>query len=475
MHRGRPGPGKMGNQPASAVAMVDEGRRDAAEEAETPEPSEALLARGSLFKRLGRDALHCLLPFLDLRSLGALDSAMTNRAEREEPWLAAVAQMDNKVLCEKLAMQLSYFPREKFAAEYAQWGSCFKWMSSKDIALPSELVFPRELQDTDTHLACVYSSSKAHKIRKIEIRDCEGLTAAGLKALERCSGLKSFKLFTRNAPDVVTKLAQTQWQCFKTLECIDLRSCFIDPDSMSAISSQCPGLKELTISLRRIDSSTAVADESMKRLCVEMPRLEVLDLSSDSSLSPSGLAHLKSLTNLRSLKMEYSQHTDTLLALLAKMPSLRKLSLLEGTMLSAAGFEHFKGGLAKLTELDIRYYHNITDDNLAALSGMTNLRRLEIYSLSVTDQGLAHLKGLTSLQDLTISSEHITDAGLAHLCRMPLLKLSISHAQITDAGLDSLHCFFELEVLNLWDLNFITDEGVERVMAACKKLEKVSW
>ena len=44
------------------------------------------VSRGSLFKRLGRDALHCLLPFLDMKSLGALDSAMTNREERMEPW-----------------------------------------------------------------------------------------------------------------------------------------------------------------------------------------------------------------------------------------------------------------------------------------------------------------------------------------------------------------------------------------------------
>ena len=100
------------SEPTSAAAMADEGRGDAAAEAETPEPSKAQVAKGSLFKRLGRDALHCLLPFLDVRSLGALDSAMTNRAEREEPWLPAVAQMDNKLLSELLAKQLAIFPRK---------------------------------------------------------------------------------------------------------------------------------------------------------------------------------------------------------------------------------------------------------------------------------------------------------------------------------------------------------------------------
>ena len=60
------------------MAMADEGRGDA-EEAEGRLVRPALLARGSLFKRLGRDALHCLLPLLDLRSLGALDSAPSTR------------------------------------------------------------------------------------------------------------------------------------------------------------------------------------------------------------------------------------------------------------------------------------------------------------------------------------------------------------------------------------------------------------
>ena len=264
------------------AAMADEGRGDAAEEAEGRLVRPALLARGSLFKRLGRDALHCLLPFLDLRSLGALDSAMTNRAERAEPWLAAVAQMDNKLLREVLAKDL-WTSRP---AEIAQWLLCLKWMTSKDIALPSELKFPFMLQHPETHLACLYSSSKAHKILKIDMKYCAGVTAAGLKALERCSGLKSFSLRAGKSPDIVKELAQMQWQCFKTLERIELKGGIVDPDCMSAISSQCPGLKELTISLGRIDSSTAVADESMKRLCVEMPRLEVLDLSSASSLSP---------------------------------------------------------------------------------------------------------------------------------------------------------------------------------------------
>ena len=337
-------------------------------------------------------------------------------------------------------------------------------------------MFHLYLRNTDTHLACLYSSSKAHKILKIEIRDCWGLTAAGLKALERCSGLKSFKLWVGYAPAVVKELAQTQWQCFKTLERIELQSCRVDPDCISAISSQCPGLKELTISLDKnnIKISDAPADETVKRLCEEMPGLEVLCLNWATDLSQTGLAHIKSLTNLCSLEIRWFHHTDALLAVLAKMPSLRKLSLTEGSGLTAAGSKHFKGGLAKLTELELGEC-DVTDENLACLCGMKHLQKLHLDD-GVTDQGLAHLQGLTSLQDLSIWSWcSITDAGLAHLSRMPLLKFSLIGAdvEITDAGLDSLHCFSELEELELWNLNLITEEGVERVLAACKKIKKV--
>ena len=402
---------------------------------------------------------------------------MTNHAERAEPWLAAVAQMDNKLLSELLAKRIW---GQTDPAKAVQWLSCFRWVTSKDVAPPSELVFPLALQDTDTHLACLYSSSKARKILKIEIKirieDCLGVTAAGLKALERCSGIKSFLLWTLNAPAVVKELAQTQWQCFKTLECIDLSVCYVDPDCISAISSQCPGLKELTISFNRakVNISDATADETVKRLCVEMPGLEVLCLIGAFNLSLTGFAHLKSLTNLRSLETNACRHTDALLAVLATMPSVRKLNLSNSSGLTAAGFEHFKGGLVKLTHLALEECEDVTDENLACLSGMKHLQNLHIMSHGVSDQGLAHLQGLTSLQDLYISSNHITGAGLAHLSQVPLLKLSLSVAQMTDAWLDSLHCFSQLEELELWGHNITTKEGVERVLAACKKIEKVS-
>ena len=435
-------------------------------------PEQAVLGgRGSLFKRLGRDALHCLLPFLDLRSLGALDSALTNRAEREEPWLPALADMsDNSLLCKVLANDVG---------SVAKWQSCLKWTTSKNISLPSELEFQDLVQATDSLLACLDNSSKVHKILSVKIVDCEGVTAAGLKALERCSGLKRFTLWKSDACEILKKLAQAHWQCFKTLERIDTNISRVDADCITAISSRCPGLKELSVSFYPgdddddDDDDAAATDETVKRLSA-IQGLEVLELDSVEDLSVRGLSHLKNLTNLRSLEVSCCQHTDALLKVLGSAPllRLRKLVMTDVKGLSAAGFKHFKGpGLAKLTHLDI--HDDIVDENLACVSALVNLQSFRLMGGEITDQGLAHLKPLTAMQDLYIAAS-ISDAGLVHLSQMPLVKLGFFMSQITDAGLDKLQSFFpQLKELSLLCLGRITEDGVERILGSCKKIEKV--
>ena len=121
--------------------------------------------------------------------------------------------------------------------------------------------------------------------------------------------------------------------------------------------------------------------------------------------------------------------------------------------------------------MELINYDDIFDDNLASLAGMTDLRCLELDSNNITDQGLVHLSGLKSLQDLHICSENVTDAGLLHLTQLLLRKFSIYAARITDAGLDRLHCLSQLEQLEFMFLNHITEQGVERLVAACNNLK----
>jgi Planctomycete cytochrome C/Leucine rich repeat len=69
----------------------------------------------------------------------------------------------------------------------------------------------------------------------------------------------------------------------------------------------------------------------------------------------------------------------------------------------------------KIVELDLSRT-SVSDDGLAVLKGMTQLKRLNLRGTSVTDAALEHIKGLASLQSLNLVGTKVTDAAL------PLLK-----------------------------------------------------
>ena len=355
--------------------------------------------------------------------------------------------MDNALVCELLTKR---WPIR--ANAYDQWRFCLSWVTSKNIALPSVLTFPSDVQNIDdAHLACFNSSSKLHCIVKIEIdyQNYEGPTAAGLKAVERCSRLNSFILIGSHAPYIFEDLGRMQWQCLKTLECIDLRYCRVCPDCISVMSMQCPALKELSICLmymRFIDEAADIADaeETMKRLST-IQGLEILFIDFAQIISATGLSYLKSSTNLSSIDINYTRHGDAFLKAVADMPSIRKISLYGIDSISATGFEPFRGG--KLTELDI-IECNITDENVSSLAGMTNLRCL------------------------SLAGRNITDAGLVHLSQLPLIKLGLYTDLITDAGLDRLHSFPQLKEVEMDCLDLITEQGVGRFFEACNNIQK---
>ena len=81
----------------------------------------------------------------------------------------------------------------------------------------------------------------------------------------------------------------------------------------------------------------------------------------------------------------------------------------------------------------------ITDEGLVHLTGMTDLRALDLtLCTNVTDAGLVHLKQLTKLEELVLNGTQITDAGLVHLAGLTKLKLISLPKQVTDAGIAEL-------------------------------------
>ena len=57
----------------------------------------------------------------------------------------------------------------------------------------------------------------------------------------------------------------------------------------------------------------------------------------------------------------------------------------------------------------------MTDAGLAHLTGLENLKSLNLAANQVTDAGLVHLAGLTALEYLNLSRTQVTDVGVAEL------------------------------------------------------------
>jgi hypothetical protein len=116
----------------------------------------------------------------------------------------------------------------------------------------------------------------------------------------------------------------------------------------------------------------------------------------------------------------------------------------------------------------------VKDEDLAALEGIPDLRRLELVGTQVTDAGLVHLKGLKKLEALDLGEARLTDEGLAHLKDLKALKSltrsgsAVRKNAIEGPGLAHLKEMPQLERLYL-NYTGLTDKG----LAALKPMKSL--
>lgn len=90
----------------------------------------------------------------------------------------------------------------------------------------------------------------------------------------------------------------------------------------------------------------------------------------------------------------------------------------------------------KIVDLDLSRT-SVTDEGLAVLKGMTQLKRLNLRGTAVTDATVEHLKGLTSLQTLNLVGTKVTDAALIPLKALKGLKtVYLSDTQVSSRMLE---------------------------------------
>ncbi len=91
-----------------------------------------------------------------------------------------------------------------------------------------------------------------------------------------------------------------------------------------------------------------------------------------------------------------------------------------------------------------------TNETLARLGKLPNLRQLHLEDAAITDAGLLTLQSWPRLETLYIKRCPISDQALSHLARCAQLKkLHLEEVTITSAGLHALGEFPQLQVLQL--------------------------
>ena len=215
---------------------------------------------------------------------------------------------------------------------------------------------------------------------------------------------------------------------------------------LSAIH-RCEGLEQLSISGARVTGMEGVAG---------LANLEVLELGGVHIMRPD-LAPLESLSQLVELDLSRTtlgniRHWGARiedLSHLSGLTNLRRLNLFQLRVRDVGPLS----GLTKLEFLDLRS-NEVRD--VGPLSGLTRLETLRLSSNEVSD--ISPLAGLVELRELWLLGKQIRDiTSLTELVELRDLRLGL---QVTDAGLEHLKGLTSLQSLSLQSLSLFNSRPV---------------
>ena len=152
--------------------------------------------------------------------------------------------------------------------------------------------------------------------------------------------------------------------------------------------------------------------------------------------------------------------TDDGLACLDKMPQLRNLEF-DRTAVVGHGLKHLRG--ENLTRLFAMMSPSLTDEAIPYVARCPQLTELHLDTPNITDAGLMQLAKLDRLQKLTFNGQAITDRGLETLTKLPnLSELTIYRGSVTDNGMEYVARLSKLTSFYI-DCKQLTDAGLEKL------------
>ncbi|MFT7641317.1 MAG: hypothetical protein ACI9G1_003064 [Pirellulaceae bacterium] len=102
----------------------------------------------------------------------------------------------------------------------------------------------------------------------------------------------------------------------------------------------------------------------------------------------------------------------------------------------------------------------VTNDDMARLQEVPQLRVLDLKKTKIDDRGLLVLAQHENLHQLALRGAKITDAGIEHLVDLPKLAiLNLPDAKFTNKSLERLQQLKKLELLRFGSPN-VTNEGL---------------
>ncbi|UCG46472.1 MAG: hypothetical protein JSU94_13315 [Phycisphaerales bacterium] len=312
--------------------------------------------------------------------------------------------------------------------------------------------------------------SAAPSLRRIRIHRNLPLTDAAMPHLARLTQLEGLDLYEKPVTDAGLGHLAT----LRSMKELDLRATKVTAASLAMLAgmkslesvalpfevadSHLAALAQLT-NLKSLDIQGPFTDSGLEHLTA-LESLEELKISSPN-VTDEGLAHIGKLTSLRFLSLRTGRITNRALAHLAALRSLEKLYIYAGDI-SVTGVSSLNAlsnlkelvvksitqdnsrlnisGLTAMQDLTLSFEREaeLHDEDLACMSKLTRLNRLQLPHKGVSNAGLKCVSGLPYLWLLSIGGERITDNGLAELARMKnLTHLTIS-GDFTDAGLEHL-------------------------------------
>lgn len=215
-----------------------------------------------------------------------------------------------------------------------------------------------------------------------------------------------------------------------------------------------------------------------------------------STVTDKGLANLRNLTSLRSLKLVGTRVGDLGCAAIGQVPTLEELSLtgenisdkgmnslrelshlqsltLDNAKLGADGYDAI-GQLPALEKISLSG-SNVTDQSMKLISEAKTIHELDLENLQITDEGLEFLSNLDNLTRLNVCHcHHLTFYNLGKLVKrnkkMNLRVLFISDTALNDEGAKAIASINSIERLGLWKLQGMSDQHLIEMVRGKKNL-----